>query len=433
MTYMISFFKGKIQGSKYVSDIFLQGSGNAIAQVIGVLTIPILTRLFTPEEYGVMSLFTNVVAFLSILITFRFEYLILLPKEDKVALNLLSIILRAGFVISLIVLIFIICNKSFIVSKIKLEEISKYLIFTPFTAFLMSTSVSVQQFQQRKQNYLLSGVSEIINKVGVFVFALGFFLIFRSTEALIFSASFGLFAKIIYLSYKDGLLKKSWNSFQKTIVLYSLRKYWKSSISFSVSNAVLAITGYLPIYFITNYYGMEVLGNWSLMIMALYLPTSVIGTAIGQVFYERAAKQNAAGLPFNALWLSTVKLLLIISIPCFLIISVLSPYLFTILFGEKWRLAGEYASIFSIAAGISFICTPLDRSCYIINQWKYPYFYNSLRLLFVIVILVIARKYSLTFKEFLWIHVSQTVLLYCFDLFMSFYFSCKTPMMRIVK
>lgn len=416
--------------SKYVKDIYLQGMGNAVAQLIGVLTIPILTRLFTPEQYGALNLFTNVVAFLSIIITFRFEYLILLDKYESVALNIISLILRFGVILSVAFFFIILTNKSTLVSLFKLEQVSSYLYFAPFSALLISISVSVQQFQQRKQKYFISGVSEVVNKLGVLFFTVIVFFVFRTTLALILSSSFGIALKIIYLSNKDELIKNSWFSLRKKIALISFKKYWKSSLSFSISNTLLFITGHLPVYFITKYYGMKVLGNWSLMIMALYLPTSVIGNAIGQVFYERAAKLNAEGYNFNKLWVSTIKSLLLISIPSFLIIAFISPYIFSTFFGNNWQLAGEYASIFSIAACLSFICTPVDKACYIINRWQYPYIYNSLRLLFVIISFFIAQRNEFTFKEFLWLHVFQTSLIYCFDLLMSFYFSKKVTIIK---
>jgi teichuronic acid exporter len=411
--------------SKYLNDIYSQGKGNIIAQIIGVLSIPIFTRLFTPEEYGALSLFTNVVAFLSIIITFRIEYLVILDKSDLVANSLVSLILRYGVSVTILYTLLFFAFNSFIISTLNLNTISDYIYFCPLAALLVSLSVAVQQLQQRNQNYSISGISEVVNKCSVVIFTLLGFYFSRSTFALIFSNTFGILSKILFLSNKERLIKKNWYNFRKKISFLSFLKYCKTSFSFSFSNVMLTFTGYLPVFYISKYYGIEVLGNWSLMIMALYLPTSVIGNAIGQVFYERAAKLHAEGLPFMQLWISTVKILLLISLPCFSLFSFLSPYIFTIVFGEKWNLAGQYGSVFSIVAGLSFIVTPLDKACYIINQWKYPYIYNSLRLIAVLFVLYFCQKNNSSFDVFLYWHVFQSSLLYIFDFIMGFYFSKK--------
>ncbi|HTN66975.1 MAG TPA: hypothetical protein VL051_12420, partial [Burkholderiaceae bacterium] len=80
---MISIVRQTFAQSKYIRDIFWQGSGNVLAQALGVLAMPILTRLYTPSDFGTLNLFAQVVAVLTIILTWRYEYLIVLPKDES--------------------------------------------------------------------------------------------------------------------------------------------------------------------------------------------------------------------------------------------------------------------------------------------------------------------------------------------------------------
>ena len=66
-------------------------TGTGLAQAIPIAISPILTRLYTPEEFGIFALYIAITAILTILVTGRYELAIMLPKEDEDAVNILSI------------------------------------------------------------------------------------------------------------------------------------------------------------------------------------------------------------------------------------------------------------------------------------------------------------------------------------------------------
>lgn len=81
--------------SSYWRDVAWQFSGSSLAQLVGIAGLPVLTRLYTPEDFAVQSLFLQVVTYATAVVTWRYEYFVQLPKsEDDVrALNRLVLIL----------------------------------------------------------------------------------------------------------------------------------------------------------------------------------------------------------------------------------------------------------------------------------------------------------------------------------------------------
>src|SRR5688500_11481689 len=81
--------------SSYWRDVAWQLSGTSLAQLVGIAGLPVLTRLYTPEDFAVQSLFLQVVTYATALVTWRYEYFVQLPKshDDVRALNRLVLFL----------------------------------------------------------------------------------------------------------------------------------------------------------------------------------------------------------------------------------------------------------------------------------------------------------------------------------------------------
>tara|TARA_B100000686_G_scaffold320193_1_gene371607 strand:+ start:1118 stop:2410 length:1293 start_codon:yes stop_codon:yes gene_type:complete len=423
----------KIRNSPYLRDISFQASGNTIGQIIGIVSLPILTRLYSPSDFAVLNLFTQVVMLMNILLTLRLEYFINLPKENDNVYLLLKGILVIGFS-TLIFWSGVVHFFSTDISKLLNEPLlSDWLILAPITALFMSISIAIQHLHQRNEHYKISGFSEIISKLGyVFSGVIGY-LILPKSLGLMLAIIFSNFVKGAYLvtSLKKSIIKKVFLSFEscraigKTLFKYS---YLSSSLTFS--HIMLAFTTAIPVIFISNFYGKEILGQFSLVIATIYLPSSVLGIAIGQVYYQRAAKRYANGNNFNDLWKETANFLLVFGIPIYLFIGFLSPYAYPIIFGAEWYEAGQYATIVSISAFFGFITVPLDRGCLVTNRGWYVMLYHSLRVLTTFLIALLTSIFNWDFDFFLSILVCQMSLMYLFDYYANWLFSKANPLIE---
>jgi O-antigen/teichoic acid export membrane protein len=81
--------------------------GSAASQALTIIAFPIITWLYSPAHYGSWSLLLSVFVILFVVVCWRYEFAILLPKEDDEAANIfgLSVLLAIGMT-SLTVLVF---------------------------------------------------------------------------------------------------------------------------------------------------------------------------------------------------------------------------------------------------------------------------------------------------------------------------------------
>jgi O-antigen/teichoic acid export membrane protein len=85
-------------------------SGGLISQLIGLVTIPVVTRLYAPELYGEYSIYIQLIIAISIALSFRYEHLLLLSSSHTMAVNNLKNILLISLVGVLVVPIVMLGN-----------------------------------------------------------------------------------------------------------------------------------------------------------------------------------------------------------------------------------------------------------------------------------------------------------------------------------
>ncbi len=97
MNYFIKDFNFK---SEFLRNIFTLLSGSTIAQIITFLAIPVLTRIYTPQDFGFFAIYFSLATIVSTISTGRYELAIMLPRHKKDALAILKGTTRIVFVIS---------------------------------------------------------------------------------------------------------------------------------------------------------------------------------------------------------------------------------------------------------------------------------------------------------------------------------------------
>lgn len=137
--------------SDFSHNVLTLMTGTTIAQAIPIAISPILTRIYTPEDFGVFALFLAIVGFFSVIASGRYEQAILIPKKDEDAINIFAL----GFIIicsiSLFLLIIILIFNNNITALLNNETISIWLYFIPLTVFFIGLFNLLVLFNNRKK------------------------------------------------------------------------------------------------------------------------------------------------------------------------------------------------------------------------------------------------------------------------------------------
>src|SRR5262245_27106208 len=79
--------------SGFVRDVLLLSGGTGISQLIALTILPLLTRLYSPKDFGVLTLYISIVTLLSVFTSLDYERMIMLSRSHRSASQLVWLIL----------------------------------------------------------------------------------------------------------------------------------------------------------------------------------------------------------------------------------------------------------------------------------------------------------------------------------------------------
>ncbi len=364
-------------------------TGTAFAQAILILSTPILTRLYSPEDFGIYGNFIAVTAIITVIVALRYELAIVLPKEDSKAKNILKLSVLIALSISTFLFLLVVLFGDFLATNLNWID-REYLYFIPFYAFMVGLFQILNYWFTRTKNFkrqalaqsgksfftvgaqLLLGVFAAIGTFGLIIgqmvgqlFAVGFLLLFllknkNVRQMISFKASE---LKKLAIEYKDFPLYSSWNSFINTISLQ------------------------IPIIIITYYFSASIAGFYMLGHRLLSLPMGIISSSISQVFLQKLAKDKAdeeENKNSYKLW----KVLTPISVFFNLVVILIAPWAFSLVFGPEWIVAGEYARWIAFWTVFQFVSSPLSSVSYTYNKQRLFLWFQIALLIFRVAALV---------------------------------------------
>lgn len=408
----------------YLKNIKFQSAGNVTAQVINAASLPIVVRLFNPAEIGILNLFIQSMALVTILISFRVEQVVVLPKEDEHAGELVSFVASFGM-LSCVVMTVAVCG--LIAGGFVPTEYRAWALCMPVTAFLVVFAHAAQQMSQRSSDFRRSGMSEIINRGSNSLVAIGAGLAALPGVWLALATASGFVGKLIV--FRKTLAFLNWNLPRN--IARGRRRIGKQAFerllgSIALSHAMLALTIILPLVYVSHHYGAEFTGHFSLVVWTLALPTTLIGVAVGHVFYQRASQMFAHGERFSSLFAGNVRMLTFVAVPAFLFVGLTGPVIYPFVFGAQWQIAGQTAQIYAVAAAFSFVTVPFERSGLIVNAWWYGPSWHSARLVTTLGVIYVCDRLAVPYLTFIGVLTIQVALLHAVDGVASFVFSRRT-------
>lgn len=385
----------KMGKSKFAKNITLIAGGTAFAQALSIIFSPIITRIYPPEQYGVLTVYTAVLGLLAISASFDYQKAIPIADDEENAINLLvlSIIFLLATTFVIIILLILFGDYFFNLFDSNVLIAYKYLI--PFGIFFVGTYDIILQWGFRDRNYKVITRTKISQSVSSNIAKVVLGLMKIGPIGLILGVIIGQSAGIASLA--NPLIKKK--RILSSISLYKLKfvlKRYKNFPLYSApSNYVYTAGSNLPVVFLTALFGSAVTGLFGLANGIIRLPMDLIGNSVAQVFYSEAAnigKSNPQEIKNLAVKL--IKKLAVIALVPLIILLLFGPWLFTFAFGAKWYDAGIYARILSVMVYFHFIIMPIGRILEVFERQRAGLFFNIIRLIMVLSVFSISKFLS---------------------------------------
>lgn len=391
-------------------------TGTGIAQAIPIAIIPILTRIFSPEDFGLLALYAACVSILGVVATGRYEIAIMLPKDDEDARLLLQLSMLVALFFSFLISIPISIWNAQIARFLGNEDIAVWLYLIPVSVLFTGIYQALTYWNNRQKKFINTAVSRVNQSLfqGFAQTSLGFLQV---SGGLICGQFVGIVSGSIYLlkkdrNYKSLIRKSKINSIQKQGIKY--HKFPTYGVWGALCDAGAV---QMPVILLTKFYSNSVTGMFSLTFRVLNMPTSIISSAIAQVLFQKVVEiSQTEPEKLNLYIIKMFLLLFIIYFPAVPVLFIWGESLFSIIFGNEWSQAGGYAGYLVIAVAVRFAVSPLSAVLGLEQNIKMGVLWQVLYLCTISVTLYFSS--SLSIEEFLIAFVVHEVVLYLIYLFL---------------
>ena len=355
--------------SDFVKNVFTIFTGNVIAQAIPFLMEPVLARIYSPDDFAILAVYLAVANLFSIIATGRYELAVMLPKEDRKSANILGISILISFAISLLSLIIILLFNRYICTILQCPEVSKYLYLVPLSVLSVGWYQTFNYWNSRKKRFRNVTYAKTSQSVLYAGSATGLGYAGMVPSGLVFSQIigqfFGLFPMLFSFLKHDRQLVKEINRQEMKSAAVEYQDFPKIN-SLHAFCDILKQSG--EVFLLSYFYVKEKVGLHSRTLRLLFAPSSIIGSAIGQVFYQKASVCYQEGEDLQKLVKKVIGALALIAIPAFAVIALWGDDLFAWFLGEPWRQAGEYGQLLTPWLFLNFITSPVSQIPLIVHR-----------------------------------------------------------------
>jgi len=370
--------------SEYFRNILTLVSGNTIAQLIPLLAEPFLTRLFPPEDFGLLALFISISSLFAVVATGRYELAVMLPSKERDALNLVALSAMVTGILTGISLLVVWVFNHPICRLLRSDQISGYLYLVPLVVLFSGLAQTLTYWFSREKQFRKVSVARISQSSTAAGIGIGAGFLGTGTMGLISAQVFGNLASALYFIVR---FLKTGPGKLRQISRQEIRKMAASYAEFPRVNAlyIFADTAqYSGISFlIASFFSNMLLGFYSRTFRILTVPLSFIGSAISHVFFQKASVIYREQGNLRRFGIQTLLGTALAGLPIFVVVMIWGPDLFAFVLGQPWRPAGIYARILSPWIFMKFITQPLSQIPMIVNRQKELFLFSLASILLI--------------------------------------------------
>jgi O-antigen/teichoic acid export membrane protein len=344
-------------------------AGTGAAQLIVIVTSPILTRLYSPSDYGIYSVAASILI-LSVVTCLRYEFAIPLPKDDVAAANLLGLSLLANLGMSAATGVVLLLFGPWLLALFGASVLAPYIALlalaqaaTGFVSAFTNWAIRTKNFSEIAVNRLYQSGALVGVQIGLGVVGLGAPGLLLGAVAGSLAGSVRL-AQAAWRTHAEAFRRVTWSGIRAAAIRYR---------RFPIFSSWAALLGQLgvraPFLLLVAFYGTDVGGQYALAERLCYLPLTLVAASVGQVFIAEGARlvrEQPAEL--RRLFRRTTWNLARVAIGPAIMIAVAAPFLTGLVFGHRWAEAGLIVAVLVPMFYAQFVLTSTGDVLYVLER-----------------------------------------------------------------
>jgi len=378
----------------FARNVAVLAGGTALGHAIVLASLPLVTRLYAPEHFGVLAVYMAAISVLAVLSTLRYEAAIPLPKNDRIAaavlLLSLGLTLTAGAVLALALWLL----PDGVLGKLGLGTLKPYVWFLPLGVMAAGVCQSLSQWIIRQRAFSSVAKAKLAQSSGLISTQLGVAAVSAGPLGLLMADVAGRAAcgaALAVTAIKRWPVRARPSSFRR--VARAAWRYRRFPLLSCGSGLLNCSSLQVPIILFTLAFGGVAAGLLVLSLRVFQAPMALIAQSSAQVFFASAAEDHRRGRLADRTWSVYAKLVTIAAGPM-LLVALAAPMLFGWLFGEVWRPAGDYVRWLVPWLLLVFVASPLSRLTFVLEKQHIDLWFQASLLVGRVLAILLAARYQ---------------------------------------
>jgi len=378
------------------SHAFSLGGGTAIGQLALIAASPILTRLFSQEEFGAFGLFSSFLAVAAVVACLRLDMAIVSARTERQAAALL---MQCVFLIPVVAMLSGV--------SIRVMQRNEWLAFETLPALAAPTMViavvvtglfgALRFWNAREMQFRQIGQAVLRQSLGRAGAPMALGLAGAGWDGLVGGEIIGRSLGILHLGRPavrkcSRLLVRCGGRYHRLVAL----RNWKFPSILMPSSLLDAVAGSLPLPLIAASFGPAAAGSYALITRLASVPGALIAASLADVFQSHLARDLFTdGNSARRQVIKTARMLLLVALAIFVPAALLGPTLIPLIFGSGWREAGIFLAILAPNLAVALVVSPLSRAIVVANRQELKLIIDCALLLAPILTLYVLRDHGL--------------------------------------
>lgn len=368
--------RNALHPGSFIQNVSIASSWNLAIILVQFTLSPIITRIYTPYQYGIFTVFSSIIVNLSMLGSLKYNEAIVLASTHTERNNIASLSGILVLCVSFLSWIGVVFFSSDLVSFLNEPRLLKFIYFIPLGVGLVGTIEILLSINVWNKRFFNNGLAGFFTNITSRIFTIAFGLFIQPVAVglisgdLIGKASGSLTIIFTSRSFRKKFIDQIRSiSIRSMVAIASVYKYFPLYIL--PTSIITTLSNHLPIYFFQAKYSSAIVGAYALSASLLEIVNRLIPYSVAGVFFSKAVElKNQSSDQLTRATYKVFKVVFVISLFIFIVSSATSRYVFPFIFGESWKLAGVFAGILSVSYATNFINVSLLEIYKVISKEK---------------------------------------------------------------
>lgn len=377
---------------------------SGMAMMIQFIFFPILSRIYSPEDYGIFGIFNFYAGTIGIACVLGYNQAFVLSKTEQEFRNLFRLSLRSTTVLSTFaIVLFIVCGK-WLMHLLDHDKLGNWIYAAAPVGFLIAIDRIQIDWAIRDKAYkrqtavgsTMTFISRLFNVgYGTFISASPAGLIL--THALYYLSNILSYVSYVLKHPREVYFHRSKREeIMETAEIYKAYPsfmYWGNLIQIASNTAPAALLPFAG-------YSLAETGFFAYSHLLLDLPLRLMGSGISSVYLQKATEliRRSDQELRDQTW-KVLKMMIVIASIFLLIISNAGSWIYTVFLGSQWTTAGDAAQILVYFFYFRMVSTPLSGIFNLLKKERELFFFHLITAILRIVAIPLGGMLQLTFLE----------------------------------